>query len=167
LFPIRSELAAIKDGAGAVKVGTVLDEIAKLKQLRASAFIAPQAALNDLLVGLKRSADRAHGWRPTAESADAEWKEVVIIRLTLVGDNAGYRAQRWRECLLVAISHAEKEVEVELCPQPDTAGADALYDAYLMRLRQEASGRPCSIGARWKHAAGSEIPSREDTVTLA
>jgi Domain of unknown function (DUF4158) len=35
LFPIRSELAAIKEGAGAVKVGTVLDEIAKLKQLRA------------------------------------------------------------------------------------------------------------------------------------
>jgi hypothetical protein len=35
LFPVRSELAAIKDGSGAVKVETVLDEIAKLKQLRA------------------------------------------------------------------------------------------------------------------------------------
>jgi hypothetical protein len=35
LFPVRSELAAIKDGTGAVKVETVLDEIAKLKQLRA------------------------------------------------------------------------------------------------------------------------------------
>jgi hypothetical protein len=35
LFPMRSELAAVKDGPGAVKVETVLDEIAKLKQLRA------------------------------------------------------------------------------------------------------------------------------------
>jgi hypothetical protein len=35
LFPARSELAAIKDGTAAVKVETVLDEIAKLKQLRA------------------------------------------------------------------------------------------------------------------------------------
>jgi hypothetical protein len=34
-FPVRSELAATKDGTGAVKVETVLDEIAKLKQLRA------------------------------------------------------------------------------------------------------------------------------------
>ena len=35
LFPVRSELATVKDGAGAVKVETVLDEIAKLTQLRA------------------------------------------------------------------------------------------------------------------------------------
>ncbi|MGH9900148.1 MAG: Tn3 family transposase, partial [Pyrinomonadaceae bacterium] len=35
LFPVRSELATVKEGAGAVKVATVLDEIAKLKQLRA------------------------------------------------------------------------------------------------------------------------------------
>ena len=35
LFPVRSELAAVKDGAGPVKVETVLDEISKLKKLRA------------------------------------------------------------------------------------------------------------------------------------
>lgn len=35
LFPIRSELAALKDDAGAVKVETVLEEKAKLQQLRA------------------------------------------------------------------------------------------------------------------------------------
>jgi hypothetical protein len=33
LFPIRSDLAVIKEGAGALKVETVLDEIAKLEQL--------------------------------------------------------------------------------------------------------------------------------------
>jgi hypothetical protein len=35
LFPVRSELAAVKDGAGAVKVETVLEELNKLKNLRA------------------------------------------------------------------------------------------------------------------------------------
>lgn len=35
LFPMRSELAAVKDDAGAVKVETVIEEIAKLKQIRA------------------------------------------------------------------------------------------------------------------------------------
>jgi hypothetical protein len=35
LFPIRSDLAVIKEGVGALKVETVLDEIAKLEQLRA------------------------------------------------------------------------------------------------------------------------------------
>ena len=35
LFPIRSELAILKDDAGAVKVDTVLEELAKLRQLRA------------------------------------------------------------------------------------------------------------------------------------
>ncbi len=34
LFPIRSELATLKEDAGAVKVETVLEEIEKLKQLR-------------------------------------------------------------------------------------------------------------------------------------
>jgi hypothetical protein len=34
LFPIRSDLAVIKEGAGALNVETVLDEIAKLEQLR-------------------------------------------------------------------------------------------------------------------------------------
>ena len=58
------------------------------------------------------------------------------MRLRLVGDNASYLAQRWRACRLVDTSDDEREVE--LYPKPDTAGADALYDAYLKRLRAEA-----------------------------
>ena len=38
LFPMRSELAMVKDDAGAVSVETVLDEIAKLQQLRGLAL---------------------------------------------------------------------------------------------------------------------------------
>jgi len=46
LFSIRSELAAVKEGAGAVSVETVLDEIAKLKQLRALGL--PEALFRDV-----------------------------------------------------------------------------------------------------------------------
>jgi hypothetical protein len=46
LFSIRSELAAMKEGAGAVSVETVLDEIAKLKQLRALGL--PEALFRDV-----------------------------------------------------------------------------------------------------------------------
>jgi len=35
LFPVRSELSSVKDDAGSVKVETVLEDIAKLRQLRA------------------------------------------------------------------------------------------------------------------------------------
>ena len=38
LFPVRSELAQVKSDAGAIKVDTVLEELAKLQQLRALAL---------------------------------------------------------------------------------------------------------------------------------
>jgi hypothetical protein len=54
LFPVRSELAAIKDGTGAVKVETVLDEIAKLKQLRALGL--PEALFRNVPARLRGEA---------------------------------------------------------------------------------------------------------------
>jgi hypothetical protein len=53
LFPVRSELAAIKDGTGAVKVETVLDEIAKLKQLRALSL--PEALFRNVTDSVLRA----------------------------------------------------------------------------------------------------------------
>ena len=38
LFPVRSELAVVKDGAGAGSVETVLDEIAETEELRGMAW---------------------------------------------------------------------------------------------------------------------------------
>jgi hypothetical protein len=43
---VRSELAAVKDGANAVSVETVLDEIAKLTQLRALSL--PEGLFRDV-----------------------------------------------------------------------------------------------------------------------
>jgi hypothetical protein len=59
------------------------------------------------------------------------------MRVQLVGDNARYLAQRWRKCGMVDSS--DDEDAVEFYPKPNSPGADALYDSYLMRLRAEAS----------------------------
>jgi hypothetical protein len=60
------------------------------------------------------------------------------MRVQLIGDNAGYLARRWHECHLVDSSDDEREVE--FYSKPNSHGADALYDFYLMRLRAEAKG---------------------------
>jgi len=59
------------------------------------------------------------------------------MRARLVGDNARYLARRWLELGMVENSIGEESVE--LYPKPNSAGADALYDSYLKRLRAEAS----------------------------
>jgi len=60
------------------------------------------------------------------------------MRVLLVGDNARYLARRWYECRLVDTS--DDEEGVEFYPKPNSPGADALYDSYLMRLRAEVKG---------------------------
>jgi hypothetical protein len=56
----------------------------------------------------------------------------------LAGDNARYLAQHWHECRLV--DNSDDEQAVEFYPKPNSPGADALYDSYLMRLRAQAKG---------------------------
>jgi hypothetical protein len=60
------------------------------------------------------------------------------MRAQLVGDNAGFLARRWHECHLIDSSDDEREVE--FYSKPNSPGADALYDSYLMRLQAEAKG---------------------------
>jgi hypothetical protein len=60
------------------------------------------------------------------------------MRVRLVGDNARYLARRWHECRLVDSS--DDEEGVEFYSKPNSPGADALYDSYLMRLGAEAKG---------------------------
>jgi hypothetical protein len=60
------------------------------------------------------------------------------MRVRLVGDNARYLTRHWCECRLVDAS--DDEQGVEFYPRPNSPGADALYDSYLMRLCAEAKG---------------------------
>jgi NADPH-dependent 2,4-dienoyl-CoA reductase/sulfur reductase-like enzyme len=58
------------------------------------------------------------------------------MRVQLIGDNARYLARHWYECRLVDTSDGTDGVD--FYPKPNSPGADALYDSYLMRLRAEA-----------------------------
>jgi hypothetical protein len=58
------------------------------------------------------------------------------MRVRLVGDNARYLAQHWHERRLV--DNSDDQQAVEFYPKPNSPGADALYDSYLMRLQAEA-----------------------------
>jgi hypothetical protein len=65
LFPVRSELATVKDGAGAVSVETVLDEIAKLTQLRALGL--PEGLFRDVPATLVTPYRQRAGSEPPRE----------------------------------------------------------------------------------------------------
>jgi len=60
------------------------------------------------------------------------------MQLRLIGENAGYLARHWQQCNLVDSS--DDNQAVELYPKPNSPGADALYESYLMRLAKEAKG---------------------------
>jgi hypothetical protein len=80
---------------------------------------------------LERDGERRH------RQAAMKWRE-KHMRIQLIGDNARYLARRWHECHLVDSS--DDEQEVEFYSKPNSPGADALYDSYLMRLQAEAKG---------------------------
>src|SRR5260370_33367862 len=116
LFSIRSELAAVKEGAGAVSVETVLDEIAKLKQLRALGL--PEALFRDVPGKLVTH----YRQRATGEKPRELRRHSPQLRYTLL---AALCWQRQREItdnlveLLIRIAHhvgirAEEKVDVEL-----------------------------------------------------
>lgn len=116
LFPVRSNLATLKDDAGAVKVETVVQEIEKLKQLRALGL--PDDLLRETpprIVAHLRA--RAAG-EPPRELR----RRPPEVRYTLLAALCWQRSQEITDNLvelLVHIAHrvnvrAEEKVEVEL-----------------------------------------------------
>jgi hypothetical protein len=90
LFPIRSDLAVIKEGAGALKVETVLDEIAKLEQLRALGL--PEDLFWDVPAKLVTEYRQHAGIEWPREL----WRHPLAVRYTLL---AALCWQREREIL--------------------------------------------------------------------
>lgn len=144
LFPVRSALAAVKDGVGAVSVATVLDELAKLKQLRAL----------DLPEGLFRAvpATLLTPYRQRAESEPPrelrrhppEMRSMLLAVLCW---------QRQREItdtlveLLIHIAHrvsvrAEEQVEGELMKYAKQVIGKAKL---LYKLAKAAKGQPDGV----------------------
>lgn len=141
LFPVRSELATLKDDAGTVKVATVLEEIAKLKQLRALEL--PDDLFRDTSTKLL-----AHYRQRAASEPPRELRRhPPALRATLL---AALCWQRQREItdilveLLIHIAHrvgvkAEEKVDIEFLKfAKKVVGKTRL----LYKLAKAAKGRP-------------------------
>ena len=141
LFPVRSELAAVRDGAGAVKVETVLEEIDKLKKLRA--LHLPENLFRDVPGKLVAHYRQRAATEPPRELR----RHPPEMRYTLL-DSLCW--QRQREItdnlveLLIRIAHrvgvrAEKKVDSELLKYvKKVAGKTRL----LYRIAKAATGQP-------------------------
>ena len=141
LFPVRSELAAVRDGAGAVKVETVLEEIDKLKKLRA--LHLPENLFRDVPGKLVAHYRQRAATEPPRELR----RHPPEMRYTLL---ASLCWQRQREItdnlveLLIRIAHrvgvrAEKKVDSELLKYvKKVAGKTRL----LYRIAKAATGQP-------------------------
>jgi hypothetical protein len=141
LFPVRSELAAVRDGAGAVKVETVLEEIDKLKKLRA--LHLPENVFREVPGKLVTHYRQRAATEPPRELR----RHPPEMRYTLL---ASLCWQRQREItdnlveLLIHIAHrvsvrAEKKVDSELLKYvKKVAGKTRL----LYRIAKAATGQP-------------------------
>ena len=144
LFPVRSELAAVKEGAGAVKVETVLDEIAKLRQLRALSL--PEKLFRDVPAKLVTHYRQRAASEPPRELR----RHPPEVRYTLLAALCWQREQEITDSLvelLIHIAHrvgvrAEAKVELELMKYATRILGKARL---LYQLAKAAKGQPDGV----------------------
>jgi hypothetical protein len=141
LFSLRSDLAVIKEGAGALKVETVLEEIAKLRQLRALGF--PEVLFREVPAKLVIH----YRQRAASEKLRELRRHPLPVRYTLL---AALCWQREREItddlaeLLIHIAHhvgvrAEERVNTELMRYVKKVMGKAKL---LYKMAKAATGQP-------------------------
>lgn len=116
LFPVKSDLATLKDGAGAIKVATVYKEIEKLEQLRALGL--PMT----LFAGVPGGIVMHYRQRASTEPPRELRRHPPHVRSTLLAALCWHRHQEITDTLvdlLLHIAHrigvrAEDKVETEL-----------------------------------------------------
>ena len=141
LFPIRSELAMVKDDAGAVSVETVLDEIAKLRQLRALGL--PE----ELFRGVPAKLVTHYRQRAASEPPRELRRHPPEVRYTLLAALCWQRQQEITDNLvelLIHIAHrvgvrAEEKVDIELLKYAKKVVGKARL---LYKLAKAAKGQP-------------------------
>jgi TnpA family transposase len=144
LFPMRSELAMVKDDAGAVSVETVLDEIAKLQQLRALGL--PEA----LFRGAPGKLVTHYRQRAASEKARELRRHPPDVRYVLLAALCWQRQQEITDNLielLIHIAHrvgvrAEERVDIELLKYAKKVIGKARL---LYKLAKAAKGQPDGI----------------------
>jgi TnpA family transposase len=141
LFPVRSDLAAVKDGAGAVKVETVLEEITKLKQLRALGL--PPGLFEDVPAKLVTHYRRRAASEPPRELR----RHPPEMRCTLLASLCWQRQHEITDNLvelMIHIAHrigvrAEEKVNTELMKHARKVVGKAKL---LYKLAKAAKGQP-------------------------
>jgi hypothetical protein len=141
LFPVRSELATVKEGAGAVKVETVLNEIAKLKQLRALGL--PERLFHDVPAKLVTH----HRQRAASEPPRELQRHPPEVRYTLLAALCWQREQEITDSLVELLIHiaqrvgarAETKVDLELMKYASKVLGKARL---LYQLAKAAKARP-------------------------
>lgn len=144
LFPIRSELAALKDDAGAVKVETVLEEIAKLQQLRSVGL--PEVLFRDVPAKLVTQYRQRAASEPPRELR----RHPPDVRYTLLAALCWQRQQEITDNLvelLIHIAHrigvrAEERVDSELMKYAMKVMGKAKL---LYKLAKAAKGQPDGV----------------------
>ncbi|MBV8054329.1 MAG: DUF4158 domain-containing protein, partial [Deltaproteobacteria bacterium] len=165
LFPVRSELAAVKEGAGAVKVETVLNEIAKLKQLRALGL--PERLFRDVPVKLVTHYRQRAASEPPRELR----RHPVEVRYTLLAALCWQQEQEITDSLvelLIHIAHrvgvrAEARVDLELMKYASKVLGKARL---LYQLAKAAKGQPDGLVREVIYPAVGE-KTVEDIITEA
>jgi TnpA family transposase len=141
LFPVRSDLASVKNDAGAVSVETVLGEIGKLQQLRALGL--PEELFRDSPARLVTHYRQRAASEPPRELR----RHPPNVRHTLLAALCWQREQEITDNLvelLIHIAHrvgvrAERKVEVELLKYAKkVVGKTRL----LYKLAKAAKGQP-------------------------
>lgn len=126
LFPVRSELATLKEDAGAVKVDTVLEELAKLRQLRALGL--PETLFRDTPVKLL-----AHYRQRAASEPPRELRRhPPALRYTLLAALCWQRQREITDTLVDLLLHIAHRVGVK---------AEEKVDATLLQYVKKVVGK--------------------------
>jgi TnpA family transposase len=126
LFPVRSELATLKDDAGAVKVDTVLEELAKLRQLRALGL--PDTLFRDTPAKLLAH----YRQRAASEPPREVRRHPPALRYTLLAALCWQRQREITDTLVELLLHIAHRVEVK---------AEEKVDAALLRHVKKVMGK--------------------------
>lgn len=141
LLPIRSELATLKDDAGAVKVDTVLEELAKLHQLRALAL--PETLFRDTPVKLL-----AHYRQRAASEPPRELRRhPPAVRYTLLAALCWQRQREITDTLVDLLLHIAHRVGVKAAEKVDATLLQYVKKVVgktrlLYKLAKAAKGQP-------------------------
>jgi hypothetical protein len=144
LFPVRSALAAVKDGAGAVSVETVLDAIAKLKQRRALGL--PEGLFRAVPATLLTPYRQRAASEPPRELR----RHPPAMRSMLLAAFCWQRQQEITDTLVELLMHIAHRVGVRAEEQVD--GALMQYAkqvigkaTWLYKLAKAAKGQPDGV----------------------